>query len=278
MLALSLLTTACGHATPERSVTPDRPATPEARVSTAPSTRGELLIGCAHMAEGEGGEEVFAVALFDGGVDDRPPPSRPAEQFMVELHAGSLDLRVRSAIRVPFANVALAGFGGSCEQPISRASELYSMPDEEAGAAAHRFTALFIPSWCGEDPVVAIAGANVRVHRLDSGLTALPPGLSPVVAGIDRATEQRIREGGDPVPPPVAPQALSLEERGLVFVRGRYGNEFVLRGRDVVFDAEIFVQEAKAIVEAGPRTFILIENPSGTAAIDLATGRAACVN
>jgi hypothetical protein len=231
------------------------------------------LIGYLQYAD-DGSDEGVNMMLVNRGVDRRRPP--PGEPFAVgSSYPGGIEFTARSQLSLPVQHVTLVDPEGTCDLPILRALEVYVVFDEGDEAAPRRYIALLLPSAgrqrCGGD--IAVAGATVRVRSLDGPLPPVPARLRPILARSDREAAEDWRSEGGSLPSRNVPGALPLPSHGLVYLRGTYENELLLRGTRIVHQTELGNSEFVAIAEVGPRMFAFMTTSGDDWVFDVETNR-----
>jgi hypothetical protein len=240
------------------------PAGPTIAVSAT-----EPLIGCVTWAD-DGTDWGFQLMLIDRGDDRRSPP--PRRERLGSIDSVRMEMTARSQVSINVQHLTMVGFGGACDVPIERALEVYGTFDEEDGAGPRQLIGLVVSRLCREGVFMGVVGAPAHVRSLEGPLSPVPANLRSILARSDGAARDEWSEA------PITPGTLALGP-DLVFLRGTYGNELLLRGTDVVEDND-GGSEFKAFAEIGPRRLLMMAGPSDDVAIDIETRHPVsyCVN
>jgi hypothetical protein len=269
---------------------PTKPAAPQAPAAQAPAvptpspaltmrlpdgtpiavSETQPFIGLPMWVD-DGSDEGITLVLQDRGIDQRPPP--PLRQRIGSNDPPiSMELFARAELPISVETATMVDFDDACEARIARALDLYATFDEY-GRPPSRYVGLVLSSRCIDSGgILGVAGVSVHLRSLDVPLSPVPQRVLGILEQSDRNAADYWRSDG--LPAQAHPGALSFASHDVVYLRGRYQNELVVQGTRIVEQNEPGSAHFKAMVEAGPRMFVLVDEMRGDDhAVDVDTGR-----
>lgn len=239
---------------------PSAPPTPTVESPSQPVDHEPppVRAGDLHILEGPG-ESAERFTLFLR-IADQPLPEGPVIA-RAEAHAGELRARLLAEVPSPYETALVIGSDGSvCSSPITRARELHTIrvafgyEDDPESQGVATYLGLELARCDGSAGVV---GAPIVVHPLERVRGTAPRAPGELVRAVQPSDDDL--GYADPLAPD-AYRLFELPERDLRVVLGTGAWAFAQGARRVsTGNANGLISH---VVEAGWRTFFLIETPS----------------